>query len=80
MSDPYISPPGTNPPRYVRRQRPGRLTLVAIAIALLLGVGLWEFNNRQDRSASDETSTVGQSERAPLPANPNGTAPRPDAR
>jgi hypothetical protein len=82
MSDPYIHPPGTNPPRHVRQDTTTRWTLVAIALLLFLGIGLWEFNNRQDRSASnDEASTVGRSERAPtpLPAHPNGTQPPLDA-
>ncbi len=82
MSDPYIHPPGTNPPRHVREHANMRWALVAIALLLLLGIGFWEANNRQDRSASNEApSTVGQSERAPtkpLPASPNGTPPQPN--
>jgi hypothetical protein len=91
MSDPYNTPPGAyntppgaqNPPPHARAASPARWTFIAIAAALLIGVGLWELSNRQDRSASNEPATVGQSERAPatpLPANPNGTVPQPEAR
>lgn len=79
MSDPFNHPPGTNPPRHIPIESSSRWIFVAIAFALLIGVGLWEFSNRQDRSASNEPATVGRSERAPAPApaNPSGTAPQP---
>ena len=83
MSDPFNNPPGTNPPRHVRPANATVWTIVAIATAVMLGVVLWEVNNREDRSARSElNSTVGRSERAPipLPVNPNTTRPQPEAR
>jgi hypothetical protein len=85
MSDPYRNPPGTNPPRHVPpTNHTTAWTIVAIAVAVVAGVVVWEMTNREDRSARTEPdSTVGRSERlapTPIPANPSGTQPQVDPR
>jgi hypothetical protein len=78
MTDPFRTPPGTNPPRHVPPANPARWAVIGLAIVLLLGVAFWEIGNRQDRSASnEEASTVGLSDRAsrPAPVNPDVTPP-----
>jgi hypothetical protein len=41
MSDPFRGPPGTNPPRHVREPRDGTWMGVAIALAIVVGLGAW---------------------------------------
>jgi hypothetical protein len=82
MSEPYRTPPGTNPPRHVHPTNPSTTwTIMAIGAAVVIGVILWEINNREDRSTSTEPdTTIGRSERLAPTSIPNGTQPQVDQR
>jgi hypothetical protein len=81
MSDPFRSPPGTNPPRHVRNNNVMEWTLGATAGALILGLIAWGMVGNNRTVSSPSPVTTGQGDRipkTPLPANPSGTTPQRD--
>ena len=79
MSDPFPSPPGTNPPRHIEQDKPASALWPAAILGgcLLLGVLFFSFATREDRTADNSApTTTGQSTRQPArPANPSAAIP-----
>jgi hypothetical protein len=63
MSDPFRSPPGTNPPRHVREPN-YTPWLGAAVIAVVLGFGFWGMSHRTPPTAANSPAVVA----APAPA------------
>jgi hypothetical protein len=72
MSDPFRSPPGTNPPRHVRQDNSYTPWIgTAIALALVFALGFWA-TSRTTTTANPPAVTA-----APAPA-PGTPAPAPE--
>jgi hypothetical protein len=65
MSDPFRTPPGTNPPRYVRERSDSSWIGVAIAVAVVVGLGFWALSHR---TATTTTANPPAVTAAPAPA------------
>jgi hypothetical protein len=74
MSDPFRTPPGTNPPRYVRERSDSSWIGVAIAVAVVVGLGFWALSHR---TATTTTANPPAVTAAPAPAA-GVPAPRPE--
>jgi hypothetical protein len=64
MSDPFRTPPGTNPPRYVRETNNTPWIGGAIAIAVVLGLGFWAMSHRTGTTTANPPAVTA----APAPA------------
>jgi hypothetical protein len=80
MSDPFRGPPGTNPPRHVREPRDGTWIGVAIALAIVVGLGAWALTHgtKTERAPGVTASPApATGEPAPQPRETTGqSAPR----
>jgi hypothetical protein len=73
MSDPFKTPPGTNPPRHVPPAGSNAPFIGgAIVVAVALAVGLWAMNHRTPTTAANPpavTAAPAPATRAPAPAD-----------